>query len=107
MSDREISLSELRDAIQRGDNLFLLDVREPHELAISRLPNVVEIPLGQVPDRVDEIPRDADIIVICRTGGRSGRVTEYLHSVGYERVRNMVGGMNGWATEIDSSMPTY
>ncbi len=106
MSD-EISLQELQGARESGADLFLLDVREPHELEISCLTDVVAIPMAEVPDRLQEIPEDADIVVICRTGGRSGKVTHFLKASGYKRVRNLVGGMNGWATEIDPSLPTY
>jgi len=106
MSD-EMSLQELKEARDSGEGLFLLDVREPHELEISVLTDVVAIPMAEVPDRLEEIPQDVDIVVICRTGGRSGKVTHFLKAMGYPRVRNLVGGMNGWATEIDTSLPTY
>lgn len=103
----EITPQELKAEVERGENLLLIDVREPHELEISVLPNVVSIPLGEVEARLDEIPRDANIVMICRSGGRSGKSTDFLLSQGYKKVRNMVTGMNGYATSVDTSMQTY
>lgn len=103
----EVSLQELADERKQGKAQFLLDVREPDELEISKLSEVYAIPMAEVPDRLAEIPRDQDVVVICRSGGRSGKITDFLLDNGYTRVRNLVGGMNGWATEIDPTLPTY
>ncbi|MBX3112967.1 MAG: rhodanese-like domain-containing protein [Fimbriimonadaceae bacterium] len=105
--DFEISIHELNARLQNGDQLFLLDVREPHELENGTIEGSVCIPMAEVTDRLGEIDRSQEVIVICRTGGRSGRVTEYLAQSGFPRVKNMTGGMNAWATEIDQSMQVY
>jgi rhodanese-related sulfurtransferase len=96
----EVTPVELKAEIEGGAKLVLLDVREPHELEISVLPGVVEA-------RFAEIPEDQDVVVICRSGGRSGKATDFLISQGYTRVRNMATGMNGYATTADTSLPTY
>jgi len=105
--DYEISIHELNARIQGGDQLLLLDVREPHEHENGLIAGAVCIPMAEVTDRLNEIDPNQEVIVICRTGGRSGRVTEFLAQSGYPKVRNMAGGMNSWATEIDQSMQVY
>lgn len=102
-----LSPAELRSELDGGANLFLLDVREANELEISSLPGVVHIPLGEIEDRFAEVPKDEEVVVICRSGGRSGRVTEFLLGQGYTKVRNLETGMNGYATTVDPNMKTY
>ncbi len=85
----------------------LLDVREAHELKISVLPNIVHIPLGELESRLSELDTDANWVVICRTGNRSGSATELLIDNGFTHVRNMVKGMNGWAMAVDESIEMY
>ena len=106
-STPEVTPLELKAEIEGGADLMLVDVREPHELEISKLDNVVLIPLGEIPSRFEEIPKDANIVMICRSGGRSGKATEFLLGQGYTHVRNMVTGMNGYATTADTSMTIY
>lgn len=103
----EVTPAELKSELDGGAQIFLLDVREDHELEVSALPNIVHIPVGEIETRFEEIPKDQDIVVICRSGARSGRATEFLLGQGYPNVRNMVTGMNGWATTVDSTMKTY
>jgi rhodanese-related sulfurtransferase len=103
----EVTPQELSEEIKGGKPVFLLDVREANELEVSVLPGVHHIPLDQVQTRFSEVPNDQDVVVICRSGGRSGRATEFLMSQGYTRVRNMVTGMNGYATSVDNSLQTY
>lgn len=103
----EITLKELKAAFERNDPLFLLDVRESDELEISSFENIVHIPLGELETRFQEVPKSADIVIICRTGRRSEDATGFLLQMGYAKVRNMVGGMNGWSAEIDSSVQQY
>jgi len=103
----DVTPVELKAELDAGKQLFLLDVREPHELEISKIDGVVAIPMGEVPARLDEIPKDADIVVICRSGGRSGNISGLLTEHGYTHVRNMVTGMNGYVTSVDPSQPTY
>ncbi len=103
----EITCQELQSEIAEGRSLVLLDVREEDELALSCLTGITHIPMNQIPMRLDELDHDAEIVVICRVGARSGRVAEYLLSQGRARVRNLVGGMNEWVRSIDSSMTIY
>jgi rhodanese-related sulfurtransferase len=103
----EISGLELKAELEGGKHLVLLDVRESEELEISALPNIIHIPMDQVPDRIGELDKESSIVVICRSGGRSGKVTDYLAGQGFGRVRNLVGGMNGWAETVDPTIQKY
>ncbi len=107
MNVPEISPSELKSELDAGTQVFLLDVREDVELAISALPNIIHVPMNEVPDRIGELPKDANIVVVCRSGARSGRVTSYLQQLGFSQVRNLATGMNGWAQSVDPSVTTY
>jgi len=78
------------------DNVVVLDVREPSEYAEGHIPGVALIPMGQVPDRLNEIPKDQTVIVTCRSGNRSSQITEYLRGQGYTNVHNMEGGILSW-----------
>ncbi len=103
----EVTPSELNAELNSPKPPLLLDVREADELEISALPNIVHIPMNELPQRLDELDREADIVVICRTGNRSGKVTAFLLGQGFARVRNLTAGMNGWATEVDPSVAQY
>lgn len=103
----EVLPTELNAELKLGATPFLLDVREQDELEVIVLPGIHHIPLGQIENRFEEVPKDQDVVIICRSGGRSGRATEFLLSKGYTRVRNMATGMNGWATTVDPTMTTY
>jgi adenylyltransferase/sulfurtransferase len=89
------------------DPYFLLDVREPQEYQIARIPGSTLIPLGEIPQRVDEIPRDREIIVHCKMGGRSVKAAAFLRSKGFSRVKNLKGGILDWINTIDPSLPKY
>ncbi|MDP9399078.1 MAG: rhodanese-like domain-containing protein [Actinomycetota bacterium] len=78
------------------EDAYLLDVREPDEWAAGHAPQAQHVPLADVPARVDQLPRDRQVVVTCRSGGRSARATAYLRSVGVDAV-NLEGGMKGWA----------
>lgn len=107
LSIPEVSPVELKAEIDAGKELFLLDVREADELEVSSIEGIHHIPLGELEDRFSEVPKSSEIVVICRSGGRSGRATQFLLRQGYENVRNMITGMNGWVTTVDPSQPTY
>lgn len=107
MNIRQISAAELAARLQGGDPPVLLDVREPHEREVSKLANDVSIPMGEVLARMGELDKSAEIVVYCRTGGRSNRVAEALISSGFSNVSNLAGGINGWAATIDPSLPQY
>ena len=82
--------------------LVLLDVREPHELQISALPNAVNIPLGQLAGRLSELDSADDMVVFCKGGTRSTRALELLVSAGFKKVKNLKGGINAWAKDVDA-----
>ena len=103
----EIPIEELRRMREEGETHTLLDIREPHELEISALPGSLDIPMGSVPDRVDELPKEGTIAVLCRTGNRSMKVTMWLRQQGYDGATNVGGGINAWAERIDPSLPQY
>jgi adenylyltransferase/sulfurtransferase len=97
-------LKELRDA---GDDHFLLDVREPHEQSICRIQGATLIPLGELENRTGELPKDKRILVHCKSGGRSARAVSRLRELGFNDVWNISGGIIAWAREIDPSMSEY
>ncbi len=104
---KEVTPIELEAELQSEFPPVLLDVREAEELEVSVLPNVIHIPMDQVPVRFGELDPNADTVVICRSGGRSGKITEFLTAQGFRSVRNMATGMNGWAETVDPSLPIY
>lgn len=94
----EISTSDLRARLDAGEDIMLLDVRQPEEYAEQHIPNSILVPLGELPDRIDEIEeyRDKEIVVICRSGNRSGQACMFLTMSGFGHVMNMRGGMLQW-----------
>jgi adenylyltransferase/sulfurtransferase len=84
-------------------SFVLVDVREPHEWNAGHLDGAIHIPMQQVPSRAAEIPRDRDVVIYCRSGGRSARVQQFLQSEGYTRVKNLTGGMMAWKRDVDPS----
>jgi sulfur-carrier protein adenylyltransferase/sulfurtransferase len=102
-----ISVEELKAKRDRGERLTLLDVREPNEWAISDLPGSIKIPLGTLPQKFTELPKDGEIVVYCRSGGRSGNAVQFLRHQGFGRVFNLAGGINRWAEVADPSLPRY
>jgi sulfur-carrier protein adenylyltransferase/sulfurtransferase len=102
----DITAKDLSTRLKQN-HLVLLDVREPHELEISALPGAVNIPLGTLAARLSEIDLAQDLVVFCKTGGRSTRALELLVSAGFKKVKNLKGGINAWAQEIDPNMPIY
>ena len=109
MQVRQLSPADLKARLDNGDNLFILDVREPHEWEISNLSHLgaVLIPKGDVVARVDELDSNAEIVVQCRSGGRSAAIIRELAPRGFSNLWNLDGGINRWAREIDSSLPVY
>jgi rhodanese-related sulfurtransferase len=106
-NETETDVKELKRKIDAKEDIFLLDVREPNEFQIGRIPGSTLIPLGEVPQRVAEIPRDKEIIVHCKMGGRSARAADYLRQQGYTKVKNLKGGILDWSDKIDPSVPKY
>jgi rhodanese-related sulfurtransferase len=85
----------------------LLDVREPHEIVTAGIPWATAIPMMEVPARIGELPRDKPIVVMCHHGGRSERVTGFLTANGYEKAVNLEGGIDAWASSVDTTVPRY
>jgi len=106
-NDIETDVRELKRKIDAKDDFYLLDVREPNEFKIGRIPGSTLIPLGEVPQRVSEIPRDKEIIVLCKMGGRSARAATFLRQQGYKNVKNLKGGILDWSDKVDPSVPKY
>lgn len=103
----EISPTELAEEMKNGHNLKLLDVREPHELQVSAIEGAKLVPLGQLAARLSELDSADELVVFCRTGGRSARAVELLLSAGFRKVKNLKGGINAWAREVDPTLPVY
>ena len=104
----EITVKELNERLQAGDEIFLVDVREPFERDIINIGGVL-IPMRTLPDRLDELDlhKDKDIVVYCRSGARSGRVVHWLRSIGYDKALNLKGGGMAWREQIDPSLQGY
>ena len=103
----ETTSVELKKRLDAGDDVFILDVREPNEYQICRIPGSVLIPLGELPRRYAELPTDKDIVAQCKMGGRSAKATEFLQSVGFKRVKNLKGGILDWIDKVDPTQPKY
>jgi adenylyltransferase/sulfurtransferase len=103
----EISVQELKAMRDRGDDFVLVDVREPHEFAICSLPDSVKIPLGTLPQNLNRLSTADEIVVHCKMGGRSAKAVKLLQEAGFRKVRNLAGGIDRWAAEIEPGMPRY
>ena len=102
-----ISALQLQEAIAAGKEITLLDVREPQEWDITHLPGAKLIPLGEVPERVNELDSADDIVVYCHHGQRSQRAINFLKKVGFSKLKNLAGGIDSWAANVDHEMPRY
>jgi adenylyltransferase/sulfurtransferase len=107
MSIAEISVQELKRRLDAGEPLQLIDVREPWECEIVVLPQARQIPLQQLPNRLQELSREGEVVAICKMGGRSRSAAQFLQSAGFPRVTNVAGGMQAWIDEIDPTLPGY
>lgn len=105
--DVEMTASELKASLCTGHKLWLLDVREPWEYSTARIEGATLIPLGDLAARVDEVPREADVVVYCHHGMRSARAVATLRHAGWTRVRNLSGGIDSWSIEADPKTPRY
>jgi adenylyltransferase/sulfurtransferase len=102
----QLTVKELKQRIDAGEDLYILDVREPYEYQIAQIGGML-IPQNDVPNRLAEIPRDREVIVHCRSGVRSQRIAEFLKQAGYPSVVNLAGGILAWSDEIDPSVQKY
>jgi molybdopterin/thiamine biosynthesis adenylyltransferase/rhodanese-related sulfurtransferase len=102
-----ISATELHDKLSGGQPITLIDVREPFEFEIARIADARLIPLGTIPDRFDEISRDKQTVMFCKTGVRSAKAIEFLQSKGFENLLNLEGGIDAWREQIDPTLRKY
>ena len=102
----QLTVKELKRRINAGEDVYILDVREPWEFKIAQIGGKL-IPQNDVPQRLAEIDRDREVIVHCHSGVRSQRIAEFLKQQGYPRVVNLAGGIHAWSEEIDPKVPKY
>jgi adenylyltransferase/sulfurtransferase len=105
-ADWDISARELAARLERN-HIRLIDVREPHELEISRIPGADLFPLGQLASRLSELDTSQEMVIFCKSGSRSARGLELLVSAGFKKVKHLKGGINAWVSEVDRSQPVY
>ena len=103
----EITPLELKTRLDSGDIPFILDVREPEEVAIAAFPRAANIPMGDIPARANELNPEHEIVVVCHHGVRSAHVAMHLAQMGFDRVINLAGGIDAWSVEADPAVPRY
>jgi len=103
---QQISVTEFKHKVDSGEDIFLLDVREPHEYQIANLGGFL-IPLGDLPSRVHELDSSREIVLHCKSGGRSQRAAEFLQQAGFRKIQNLAGGIQAWSEQIDPKVPRY
>jgi adenylyltransferase/sulfurtransferase len=106
MAVPEIQVGELKRRLDRGDNIFVLDVREPHEYQICNIGGHL-LPLNDLPARVNELDPKREIVVHCKMGGRSAKAVEFLQQAGFKNVSSLAGGIIAWSDKVDPSVPKY
>ena len=106
-SATEISVTELKARMDKGEDVFVLDVREPHEYEINRIPGSTLIPLGDLAERFTELDANREIVTQCKSGMRSARAASFLREHGFKNVRNLKGGVLAWVDQVDPAQPKY
>jgi len=105
---QEITATDLKKRLDNGEDIQIIDVREPNEFAFARIPNSTHIPLGQVLNRMNEIDPNRETVVHCKMGGRSTRAIDALQRSGFKgNLLNLKGGILAWSNEVDPSVPKY
>ncbi|MDQ6968682.1 MAG: molybdopterin-synthase adenylyltransferase MoeB [Mariprofundaceae bacterium] len=107
LADYDITPKELKGMMDANPDLYVLDVREPHEISICAIDGTKKIPLGDVAERYLEVPNDQEVVVHCKLGGRSAQAVEFLQSKGYTNVKNLAGGIIRWADDVDGNLSKY
>jgi len=102
-----IEPAALKARLDRGNRVFILDIREPAEIAVAPFPGATHIPMGDIPARVTELDPARETVVVCHHGIRSAQVAAYLARMGFERVLNLSGGIDAWSQTADPSTPRY
>jgi sulfur-carrier protein adenylyltransferase/sulfurtransferase len=103
----EITARELAEKRERGDDFLLIDVREPQEYEIARIPGSILIPLHSIPERMSELDSSREIVLHCKIGQRSARALEMLHRSGFRKLKNLRGGIDAWSRDVDPGVPRY
>lgn len=103
---KEMSVQELKEKFDQDEAVKVIDVREPDEAEICEI-GAELIPMGDIMDRTDELPKDRPLVIHCRSGKRSGKIVEKLEEKGFDNAYNLQGGILAWADEIDPSVPKY
>lgn len=104
---REITVQDLKARRDRGEPPLVIDVREAWELQLASIPDVVHVPMNEIPVRLGEFSRDAETVVMCHAGGRSMRVAQFLANQGFTNVVNLTGGIAAWSQYVDATVPQY
>ena len=105
---QEITATELKKRMDAGDDIQLIDVRQPDENAFARIEGAKLIPLGQIIQRMSEIDENRETVVHCKMGGRSAKAIEMLQQAGFKgELKNLIGGITAWSDEVDRSVPKY
>jgi rhodanese-related sulfurtransferase len=104
----EITATELKQRLDKGEDIQIVDVREANEVAVAKIPNSIHIPLGQILNRASEIDPSRETVVHCKMGGRSARAIDALKRSGYAgNLSNLTGGITAWSNDVDPSVPKY
>ena len=106
-ADWEITVEELKKRLDHNDKLFILDVRNPEEFQICRIPGSTLLPLPELPQRFKELNPDQEMVIHCKSGMRSLKAMNFLRQQGFRNVKNLKGGILAWADRIDPSVPKY
>ena len=104
---RAIFPGQLKERLDRGDAVSIVDVREPEEVAFAAFPGATHIPMGDIPSRLTELDPDRETVIVCHHGIRSAQVARYLAEMGFERVLNLSGGIDAWSQSVDPEIPRY
>ncbi len=102
-----ITVRDLKDRLDKGNTIFLLDVREPHEYSMAKIEGSVLIPLGELPTSLDKLNSNDEIVALCHRGMRSADAVGFLMQQGFGNVKNLIGGIDAWSLEIDPEVPRY
>ena len=103
----EVTAEELKRRLDRGEDLFILDVRNPPEFQICRIPGSTLLPLPELPQRFGELDPNRELVVHCKSGMRSAKAIEFLRQQGFTKLKNLKGGILAWADKVDPGMPRY
>jgi adenylyltransferase/sulfurtransferase len=102
-----ITPKELKERLDRGESVRLVDVREPWEHSLAKIEGSTLIPLGTLPQSLDQLRKDEDIVAYCHHGMRSADATGFLVQQGFTKVKNLVGGIDAWSIQVDPNVPRY